>query len=168
MLKLEKTQTIHHQHEHILPDGTIVKHSHDRALSSHHHPEDNSSKIHAQIHGRTINLEQEILGKNNQIAAQNRAWFKGRKILALNFVSSPGSGKTTLLTRTINDLKTKIPISVIEGDQATIHDADRIRETGCKAIQINTGQGCHLEAEMIEKVAKNSTPLFILWLPLKM
>ncbi|MGK7923712.1 MAG: hydrogenase nickel incorporation protein HypB [Spirulina sp.] len=155
-----ESKQLEHQHEHILPDGTVIKHSHDRTVPHHHHHEDNGSKIHAQIHGTTITLEQEILGKNDRIAAQNRAWFKGRKILSLNFVSSPGSGKTTLLTRTINDLKTKMPISVIEGDQATLNDADRIRETGCKAIQINTGQGCHLEAKMIERGCEELDPPF--------
>ncbi len=134
-----------HQHTHTLADGTVITHSHD-----HKHDKE-ASDIHAKIHGTTISLEQDILGKNNLIAAQNRGWFKGKNILALNLMSSPGAGKTTLLTRTINDLKNKLPISVIEGDQETINDAQKIQETGCKVIQINTGTGCHLDAGMIER-----------------
>jgi hydrogenase nickel incorporation protein HypB len=103
------------------------------------------------MHGTTITLEQDILRKNDLIAAQNRGWFKGRNILALNLVSSTGAGKTTLLTRTINDLKSQIPISVIEGDQETVNDAQKIKETGCKVVQINTGTGCHLDAAMVER-----------------
>jgi hydrogenase nickel incorporation protein HypB len=112
---------------------------------------EDASNLHAQIHNRTVALEREILGKNDLIAAQNRGWFKGRNILALNLVSSPGAGKTTLLVRTINDLKSELAISVIEGDQETVNDANKIRETGCKVVQINTGTGCHLEAAMVER-----------------
>ncbi len=98
-----------------------------------------------------INLEQEILQKNNSFAEQNRLFFRKNNICSLNLVSSPGAGKTTLLTRTINDLKKYISISVIEGDQETINDAEKIQETGCKVVQINTGAGCHLEASMIQR-----------------
>ena len=96
-----------------------------------------------------VQVEQDILGKNNEYAAANRRWFGERGILALNLVSSPGSGKTTLLTRTIDDLKGELGLSVIEGDQQTANDAERIRETGARALQINTGKGCHLDAHMI-------------------
>ena len=98
---------------------------------------------------RMVQVEQDILGKNNEYAAANRRWFGERGILALNLVSSPGSGKTTLLTRTIDDLKSELDLSVIEGDQQTANDAERIRETGARALQINTGKGCHLDAHMI-------------------
>jgi hydrogenase nickel incorporation protein HypB len=98
---------------------------------------------------RMVQVEQDILGKNNEYAAANRRWFGERGILALNLVSSPGSGKTTLLTRTIDDLKGELGLSVIEGDQQTANDAERIRETGARALQINTGKGCHLDAHMI-------------------
>jgi hydrogenase nickel incorporation protein HypB len=98
---------------------------------------------------RMVQVEQDILGKNNEYAAANRRWFGERGVLALNLVSSPGSGKTTLLTRTIDDLKGELGLSVIEGDQQTANDAERIRETGAKALQINTGKGCHLDAHMI-------------------
>ena len=90
---------------------------------------------------RMVQIEEDILGKNNEYAAANRRWFGEHGILALNLVSSPGSGKTTLLTRTIDDLKTELKLSVIEGDQQTANDAERIRETGVKALQINTGKG---------------------------
>ena len=110
------------------------------------------------MHGRKISLEQDILKKNNLIAAQNRNWFQARNILALNLVSSPGAGKTTLLTRTIKDLQAESPLSVIEGDQETINDAQKIRETGCRVIQINTGTGCHLEANMLQRGCQEINP----------
>jgi hydrogenase nickel incorporation protein HypB len=140
----------HHNHTHSLPDGTVITHSHD------HQGEE--SQIHAKIHGTTISLEQDILAKNNLLAAQNRGWFQGRNILALNLMSSPGAGKTTLLTRTIEDLKHQLPISVIEGDQETANDAQKIQETGCKVVQINTGTGCHLEAAMIARGLQQLNP----------
>ncbi len=96
-----------------------------------------------------VQIEQDILGKNDQYAGANRSWFQAQGILALNLVSSPGSGKTSLLTRSIQDLKDRYPLAVIEGDQQTSHDADRIRATGVPALQINTGKGCHLDAHMI-------------------
>jgi hydrogenase nickel incorporation protein HypB len=96
-----------------------------------------------------VQIEQDILSKNNQYAVANRHYFQQHGILSLNLVSSPGSGKTTLLTRTINDLQAEYAISVIEGDQQTSNDAERIRETGVKALQINTGKGCHLDGHMV-------------------
>ncbi len=137
-------------HTHTLSDGTIITHSHQGSAHSLSAPT-KMSHIHAQMHGRTISLEQDLLQKNNLIAAQNRHWFQARNILALNLVSSPGAGKTTLLTRTIEDLQQDITISVIEGDQETANDAQKIRETGCRVVQINTGTGCHLEANMVRK-----------------
>ncbi|MEH2080600.1 MAG: hydrogenase nickel incorporation protein HypB [Nostoc sp.] len=141
-----------HHHTHTLADGTVITHSHS------HDTHIEASQIHAKIHNTTISLEQEILAKNNLIAAQNRGWFKGRNILALNLMSSPGAGKTTLLTRTINDLKHQLSISVIEGDQETANDAKKIKETGSKVIQINTGTGCHLDASMIDKGLQQLNP----------
>jgi hydrogenase nickel incorporation protein HypB len=96
-----------------------------------------------------VQIEQDILAKNDRFAAQNRQFFADRGVLALNLVSSPGSGKTTLLVRTIEALMGKIPMAVVEGDQQTTHDADRIRATGAPALQINTGKGCHLDASMV-------------------
>lgn len=98
---------------------------------------------------RMVQIEQDILGKNNQYAAHNRQYFAQHAILALNLVSSPGSGKTTLLTETLTRLQGKLPMAVVEGDQQTSNDADRIRETGVPALQINTGKGCHLDAHMV-------------------
>ncbi|GAC1630669.1 MAG: hypothetical protein NVS9B10_23290 [Nevskia sp.] len=100
---------------------------------------------------QTLALEAKILGKNQDIADRNRAWLAARGILALNLVSSPGAGKTTLLERTLTDLKSELALSVIEGDQETSNDAERIRATGVPAVQINTGTGCHLEADMLER-----------------
>ncbi|QYX32168.1 hydrogenase nickel incorporation protein HypB [Sphaerospermopsis torques-reginae] len=149
-----------HSHTHTLPDGTVITHSHDHEHHHHDHQHHHESpaNVHAKIHNTTISLEQEILGKNNLLAAQNRGWFKGRNILALNLMSSPGAGKTTLLTRTINDLKDQLNISVIEGDQETTNDAEKIKSTGCKVVQINTGTGCHLDASMIEKGLQELNP----------
>lgn len=90
-----------------------------------------------------------LLAKNNLRAQRNRGWFEGREILALNLMSSPGAGKTTVLELTLHDLASEATISVIEGDQETALDADRIRATGCRVVQINTGSGCHLDAQMI-------------------
>jgi hydrogenase nickel incorporation protein HypB len=100
---------------------------------------------------QTLHLETQILGKNQRIAQRNRSRLTRDHILALNLVSSPGAGKTTLLERTLTDLKDDLNIAVIEGDQATSNDAERIRATGVKAVQINTGTGCHLEADMVER-----------------
>jgi hydrogenase nickel incorporation protein HypB len=98
-----------------------------------------------------IALERHLLAKNDKLAERNRGWFSGRDILALNLVSSPGAGKTSLLERLLSDLRTEIPMSVIEGDQETLNDAERIRATGCDVVQINTGTGCHLDAEMLAR-----------------
>lgn len=98
---------------------------------------------------RIIQVERDILAKNDALAAVNQALFAARHILALNLVSSPGSGKTTLLVSTLTRLMGKFPLAVIEGDQQTDNDAERIRATGVEAIQINTGKGCHLDASMV-------------------
>ena len=97
----------------------------------------------------TVTLERAVLAKNDALAQKNRAWFAQRGILALNLVSSPGSGKTTLLERTIRDLGAEVPMVVIEGDQATENDSARIRAAGARALQVNTGTGCHLEAQIV-------------------
>ncbi|MCG8427512.1 MAG: hydrogenase nickel incorporation protein HypB [Chromatiales bacterium] len=139
----------HHEHHH---HGHHHDHSHSHEHGpDHHHYGQGPAHAHApgMSQGRMVQIEQDILGKNNQYAAHNRGFFKGKGVLALNLVSSPGSGKTSLLTRSIEDLKSNHEVSVIEGDQQTANDADRIRETGVKAIQINTGKGCHLDAHMV-------------------
>jgi hydrogenase nickel incorporation protein HypB len=96
-----------------------------------------------------VQVEIDVLAKNAAIAARNRTFFEGKRILALNLVSSPGSGKTAILERTIRDLSGRIPMAVIEGDQQTLRDAERIAATGAEVVQINTGTGCHLDGEMI-------------------
>jgi hydrogenase nickel incorporation protein HypB len=96
-----------------------------------------------------LRIEQDILAKNDAYAAQNRKAFEEKGIFALNLVSSPGAGKTALLVRTIQALGDRFEISVIEGDQQTSQDAERIRATGAPAVQINTGKGCHLDAHMV-------------------
>lgn len=98
---------------------------------------------------KMVQVEQDILGKNDQYAQANRGYFTEHGVLALNLVSSPGSGKTSLLTRTLTDLDGELPLGVIEGDQETSNDAERIRATGARAIQINTGKGCHLDAHQV-------------------
>ncbi len=119
-------------HEHVHADGTRHSHAHDQPAT-------------------IVELHARILAKNEALAARNRAWFAGREILAVNLVSSPGAGKTTLLERTIRDLGGEHVIGVIEGDQATTLDRDRIRATGAPVVQVNTGTGCHLEAEMVAR-----------------
>ncbi len=110
-------------------------------------------------HGsRTVAVEQDVLQKNNLLAQRNRGWFEAKGILALNLVSSPGSGKTTLLERTIRDLDGELPIAVVEGDQQTLRDADRIAAAGAPVLQVNTGHGCHLDAGMIKRAVGELAP----------
>ena len=101
--------------------------------------------------GELVSVEQDILSKNNAIAAKNRRHFASHNVLALNLVSSPGAGKTSLLVETLKQLTEQGHLAVIEGDQETTADADRIRETGVPALQVNTGRGCHLDAEMVDR-----------------
>ena len=122
------------EQEHVHADGT--RHSH-----AHHDDHDHPATL--------VELQTRILAKNDALAARNRAWFAGREILAVNLVSSPGAGKTTLLERTIRDLQDQHAIGVLEGDQATTLDGDRIRAAGAPVVQVNTGTGCHLEADMV-------------------
>lgn len=121
---------------------------HDHQLPGHSHAPGLSPS-------RMVQIEQDILAKNNGYANENRRYLAERGILALNLVSSPGSGKTTLLKETIMRLKQDVPIAVIEGDQQTSLDADRIRATGVPAMQINTGRGCHLDAHRVGHALEN-------------
>jgi hydrogenase nickel incorporation protein HypB len=137
-------------------------HHHDEA-GGHTHPHGHSDRArHSHAPGlsesRMVQIEQDILAKNNTYAAANRAFFESRGILALNLVSSPGSGKTTLLVRTIEELGGQADTLVIEGDQQTANDAARIRETGAKAAQINTGRGCHLDGHMVGHALESLSP----------
>ena len=107
---------------------------------------------------RMVQIEQDILAKNNGYAAENRRYFDERGIFALNLVSGPGAGKTALLVKTIELLKGKVAISVVEGDQQTSNDAERIRATGVPALQINTGKGCHLDGHMVGHALERLQP----------
>ncbi|MCB1752047.1 MAG: hydrogenase nickel incorporation protein HypB [Gammaproteobacteria bacterium] len=140
----------HHDHDH-----HHQPHGHE-----HHHYGGGPAHAHApgMSQGRMVQIEQDILSKNNEYAAANRRFFSEHGILALNLVSSPGSGKTMLLTRTIEDLKGELAVTVIEGDQQTDNDAERIRATGVKALQINTGKGCHLDGHMVGHALQRLKP----------
>jgi len=113
----------------------------------HHHQEHDHHDVPKA--GRKITVEEDLLAKNNRLAAQNRELFRRHGLLVLNLVSSPGSGKTTLLEITLRDLKDELGFAVLEGDQQTSNDADRIAATGAPVHQINTGAGCHLDAHMV-------------------
>ena len=145
-----------HDHEHSHDHDHEHTHEHDH--DGHHHGPNGdlhfgkgAAGVHVagQSQTRLIEIEQDILSKNSSIAQANRAVFEREDVLAINMMSSPGSGKTTLLVDTLNALKDELPVAVIEGDQETTNDADRIRATGVPAIQVNTGKGCHLDADMI-------------------
>lgn len=124
--------------------GQDHSHSHEHSHShGHSHPHEHGDSA------RLVRLERAILDKNDRIAERNRGFFRGRGVAAFNLVSSPGAGKTALLERTIRALDGEVSIAVIEGDQATDNDAARIRAAGARAVQVNTGTGCHLDAEMI-------------------
>jgi hydrogenase nickel incorporation protein HypB len=160
------------EHEHVHPDGTRHSHPHGHGhdhRNEHDHEDSHHSHGHADGTPRTqardgmhatevVALETRILAKNDALAEKNRAWFKGREILALNLVSAPGAGKTSLLERTIRDLRHELRLFVIEGDQATAYDGERIRAAGAPAVQVNTGSGCHLEADMIARGLKELRP----------
>ena len=109
-------------------------------------------------HGHTVVLQQRVLAKNDELAAGNREWLRRRGVLAVNLMSSPGAGKTTLLERTARELAGELAIGVIEGDQETALDADRILAAGCKVVQINTGTGCHLDAAMVGRALAELDP----------
>ncbi|WP_448189987.1 hydrogenase nickel incorporation protein HypB [Azospirillum sp. sgz301742] len=164
----------HGGHEHVLPDGTVVHHSHGHHHHHHHGHHDHGHHHHEAIdlgrgpagtevpgmsQTRLVQIEQDILAKNDSFATVNRQLFAAKRAFVLNLMSSPGSGKTTLLARTLTDLRGRFPVAVIEGDQQTSFDADRIRATGAPAIQINTGKGCHLDAQMVtQALGKLGTP----------
>ena len=113
-----------------------------------------------------MEVEKDVLYQNNLLGERNRGFFEAKNILAMNLVSSPGSGKTSLLEKTLISMKGEMEFAVIEGDQQTTNDADRIHATGTKVTQINTGKGCHLDAHMVLHAVqgmklKNDSVLFI-------
>jgi len=148
-------------------DGHAHDHSHDHGHGKGHHHHHHHGHSHGpdgsldfgagaagvhvagQSQARLIEIERDILSKNDAIAARNRDRLEAAGVIAINLMSSPGSGKTTLLVETIRALKDRLPMAVIEGDQQTSNDAARIRETGVPALQVNTGKGCHLDADMV-------------------
>lgn len=148
------------------PDHHHHHHDHDHGHAHHHHGDheghahgpDGSLQFGAgpagvsvagQPQARLVQIEQDILSKNDSLAADNRRRLMEARVLALNLVSSPGSGKTSLLVRTLEALKDRLSVAVVEGDQETSADANRIRATGAPALQVNTGKGCHLDASMV-------------------
>ena len=145
-----------HEHNHTHPDGITHSHPHShehRHAHEHEHGDRNVNEPSGADATRVLSVERDLLAHNDAVAAQNRRDFQAAKTLTLNLVSSPGSGKTTLLVETLKRIgggfDAKYPIAVIEGDQETTADADRIRATGAPAIQINTGKGCHLDADLV-------------------
>lgn len=140
------------EHSHFHPHH----HDHDHAHPHDHHHHDGHSHTHEA--SRTLQVEQDVLSKNNLLAERNRGYFLAKNMLTLNLVSSPGSGKTTLLEKTIQALKNDIPLMVIEGDQQTMQDADRIHAAGASVLQVNTGNGCHLDATMVERAVSELKP----------
>ena len=153
-----------HEHEH--------EHGHDAEGGHRHRHDDGSWQSHGDAAAATlgaahapglaasrrVQIEQDILAKNDAIAAANRQRLADQGIFALNLVSSPGSGKTTLLVKTIEALHGRLQAAVIEGDQQTSRDADRIRATGAPAVQVNTGKGCHLDADMVRRALDQLAP----------
>ena len=143
-----------HDHSHVHDHGHGHDHGHDHGHGhghAHGHVEPD-----AEPRTHTVDLEVAVLAKNDALAAQNRAWLAERGITALNLMSSPGAGKTTLLERTISVLDR--PVAVVEGDQETVFDAERIRRAGARAVQVNTGAGCHLDAAMVSRALEELQP----------
>ncbi|QAZ39062.1 hydrogenase accessory protein HypB [Methylibium sp. Pch-M] len=150
-----------HDHDHDHDHAHGHPHGHDHVHGQDPHPDHAHTPTALQVPGRdtqTIALEAAVLGKNQALAERNRGWLAGRRVLALNLMSSPGAGKTTLLERCIRDLQGQVGIAVVEGDQATENDAERIRATGVAAVQVNTGTGCHLEADMLQRALQRLQP----------
>lgn len=146
---LQKNGHQHHEHEHDHDHDHHHHHGHD------HHHHDHS---HSHQHKTVLEVEQDVLQQNELMAARNRGYFEAKNIFALNLVSSPGSGKTALLERTLIDLKEELPFYVIEGDQQTLNDANRIAALDIPVIQINTGKGCHLESDAVYAAVKRLNP----------
>jgi hydrogenase nickel incorporation protein HypB len=136
----------HHENEHHHHDGHTHSHPHSH---SHNHTHESNNQ-----HKTVLEIEQNILQQNDIMAARNRGYFDAKNVFAINLVSSPGSGKTALLEKTLQDMKNDLPFYVIEGDQQTLNDANRIDALNVPVIQINTGKGCHLESDMVYNAVK--------------
>jgi hydrogenase nickel incorporation protein HypB len=142
-------------HAHGLPHDHAHEHDHGHP---HHHGGHGHAHPVAAAGGGVVALEAAILARNDAMAARNRGWFEGRGVFAINLVSSPGAGKTTLIEASVRALAGRLPVSVIEGDQMTTNDAERVRAAGARAVQINTGAGCHLEADMVAEAVRALDP----------
>jgi hydrogenase nickel incorporation protein HypB len=146
--------TLEHVHDH----GHPHDHAHDHVSHGEGLADFGAGSARVHVPGlsqeRIISIERGILSKNDQLARDNRRAFAARGVLALNVVSSPGSGKTSLLVKAIERLRSREEVAVIEGDQQTSNDAERIRAAGAPALQINTGKGCHLDAHMVAQAFK--------------
>ena len=136
----------------------VPQYHHHHGHDHHHHHHHGQDHHHDQGGKTVIELEHDILHQNNLLAERNRGFLEAKNIFALNLVSSPGSGKTSLLERTLADLKGEFPCAVVEGDQQTSNDAERIAATEAPVVQINTGKGCHLDADMVQKALKKLQP----------
>ena len=150
-----------HHHQHHAADHQ--HHDHSRDHDHHHDHGQDGGKLSGSVQRHDPGTENLIIGeailaKNDRLAQHNRDWFAQRGITALNLMSSPGSGKTSLLERTIAELGNAYPVCVIEGDQETTFDSERIRRAGARAVQVNTGAGCHLDAPMVQKAAAALDP----------
>jgi len=137
------------------PGDLKISNIHQGHDHSHPHSHDHS---HSDGHGRVIELGKDIMQFNDVGAARNRGYFDAKEVVALNLVSSPGSGKTSILEKTLTDLKDKLNFYVIEGDQQTMKDADRIDALGIPVVQVNTGSLCHLESDMVYEAVKKLNP----------
>ncbi|MBK7475132.1 MAG: hydrogenase nickel incorporation protein HypB [Haliscomenobacter sp.] len=159
------------EEEHLhLVDGEVHSHHHGHGHGhghSHEHEDHHHGHVHSHVRDggsphsgdkKVLQLELDILQKNQLLAERNRGYFEAKHILALNLVSSPGAGKTSLLERTLRDLQEEFPFYVIEGDQQTMNDANRIAATGAPVVQINTGKGCHLDSSMISHAVRKLDP----------
>ena len=133
-------------------------HEHEPAHAHGHDHAHEPAHDHADEQRRTIAFEEAVLARNDHLAQHNRAWLHAHDVVAVNLMSSPGAGKTTLLERTLRRLGDELPLAVIEGDQETAADADRIRAAGGRALQINTGTGCHLDAAMVGRALDELSP----------
>ncbi|AHH17802.1 hydrogenase accessory protein hypB [Nocardia nova SH22a] len=152
--------TVPHDHDHDHDHGPgDHHHGHDHGGGHDHGPHTHDGE-HEHVHlpaTETVTLEEKVLAKNDELAQRNRQWLATQDIVALNVTSSPGAGKTTLLERTVREVP-DIPVAVVEGDQETLLDAERIRATGARVVQINTGAGCHLDAQMVRQALDSLEP----------
>lgn len=142
-----------HNHEHLHRHGLSL-HSHPHSHDHDHAHDHSHAHHHSATSSKTLEVQKNILSANDLQAERNKGFFEALSIMALNLVSSPGSGKTSILERTIKEFGKNNSCYVIEGDQQTMNDAQRIEAAGAPVVQINTGNGCHLDALMVNKAVK--------------